>query len=77
MDDINYEPDCSQLYEQAGILIWKAIEEAKQLHRDGKGGAYTNRQIILMGIQAGAKVVATLADAELNIDQQIDEILGR
>ena len=77
MDDINYEPDCSQLFEQAGILIWKAIEEAKQMHKDGKGDEFTNRQIILMGIQAGAKVVESMADAELNIDQQLDEILGR
>lgn len=77
MDDIEYEPDCTQLFERAGVLMWQAIEEAKQLHKNGKGNEFTNRQIILMGIQAGAKVVANLADAELNIDQQLDDILGR
>lgn len=77
MDDINYEPDCTQLFDQATVLIWHAIEESKKMHRDGKGSGYTERQILLMGVEAGARVVQMMASAELDIIDQLNEILNK
>ena len=77
MDDINFEPDCTQLFEQSAVTIWRAITEAKLLYTEDRKAEFTPRQVILMAIVAGAKVVRNTAEAELNIDQQVNDILGR
>jgi len=77
MDDINYEPDYTELYENAGRIIMHAMEHAKEEHKKGTYGEFSPRQALVMGLQAGCKVVENMCEAELNIDEQLDELLGR